>query len=106
MKMLVVMFVLALAACSPASPAEQAHSVDDYLADSQLSADTIEACRGRNEAEVRVMGEKPACRNVWAAERQRWNDAVARSTGDWNDRLRTVVAERREAGAEAQGVAW
>jgi len=104
MKMLVMMLVLALAACSPASPADQAHPVDAYLDNAQLAADTIEACRGSSEAEARVMAEKAACRNVRAAERRRWNEAVARSTGDWNDRIKDVLQDKHDSAAKS--AAW
>lgn len=72
---------LSLAACSAAGLADRPHTVADYYADAQLSADTIEACRARNEAEYRVMQAKPACANVRAAEQQRWDDAARQLSG-------------------------
>lgn len=76
----VALMALAVAACSAGSLADEEHSVDEYYNDAKLSAETIEACRARNAAERRSMAEKPACRNVAAAEKRRaaeeWGKAV------------------------------
>lgn len=73
--------LVALTGCVPADLSEQEHTVADYYADAQLSADTIAACRARNEAEYRVMQAKPACANVRAAEQQRWDEASRALSG-------------------------
>ena len=75
---------------------EQPHSVEEYLANEQLTADTLAACKVSSEAEYREMEAKPACVNVREAEKQR--DAAA--AADFEAAFEKARAERRNRSAE------
>ncbi len=81
-----IALLVTLASCARTAPtpagslADEAHSVDEYYGDAKLSAETIEACKGRNSAEQRMLDAKTACKNVQESEtrhaREEWNKAV------------------------------
>ena len=79
--LLTALSIFALGGCAEASMADQEHTVAEYLADAQLSADTVLACQASSEAEALKLAAKPACKNVREAEQRRWSDAVHRATG-------------------------
>jgi len=91
--------VMSLTACSHVDLSDQAHSVEAYYADGKLSADTIEACRAKNEAEHRVMQAKEACKNVRQAEKRRSDEAQAASEAEFNRSMEQLLEERRRARA-------
>lgn len=103
MKMLMMMVaIVMLAGC------EKAHTVEDYYNDDALAAKTLEACRANGEAERRVLAKKPACQNVWAAEKRRWDAAASESEAYWNDWMkehsdRTRLRAREAAAVTAAG---
>lgn len=102
-RVLVVVFgVLTLAACGPASLADQEHSVQEYYENDQLSADTLEACRARNDAEMRVMAAKPACMNVRAAQKKHQDEAATKENARWEAWAEERKQKREEAARESK----
>lgn len=84
-----------LAGCGKTDLSDQSHSVEEYMADDRLSADTIEACRAKNEAEYRLMAQKPACANVREAEDRKSDAATAKSEAEYNASMEKLLEERR-----------
>lgn len=97
--LLTALLATALGACA-GHPSDQVHSVEDYYANDQLTAETLEACRARNEAEMRLMAAKPACRNAREAERRRAAESAAAYNAEWNSYMEQQLRLRRQAREE------
>lgn len=95
-----------LAGCAPAGPESEVHTVAEYMADQQLSAETIEACRASNEAEARVMAEKPACKNVREAEALRFQEGQRAAEKAFQEALRKEVGKPAGEKSGNKGAAW
>lgn len=96
---LALVAALALPACGGSSLSDQPQPVAVYYADAQLSADTIEACRARNEAEFRLMLAKPACVNVRLAQEQHSDEAQAVAEAKYNSAMEQLMRDRKAARA-------
>lgn len=93
--LLIICTALLATACGTSDPSDTPHSVDEYMANAELTSRTLDACRAANSAEARIMRDKEACQNVREAERRIAAEETAAATADFNARMRAELDKKR-----------